>query len=80
MVKYIITRKGGGYKYGEDITKFSREFNIYGVGEELLHPVEVNDSSVGRPQPEINLATYLINFLEFQKSNVEIKRNRNKAW
>ena len=75
MVKYTITLENG-----TEITKFSREFNTYGVGEELLNPVQMNDSSIGQPQPETNLATYLINFQEFQKSKVEIKRNGNKAW
>ena len=75
MVKYIITLKNGC-----EITKFSREFNTYGVGEELLHPVQINDSSIGQPQPETNLGTYLINFQEFQKSNVEVRKNGIKAW
>ena len=74
MVKYIITEQGFRR------AKFSKEFNTYGIGEELLHPVKMNDSSIGQPQPETNLATYLINFQEFQKSKVEIKRNGNKAW
>ena len=76
MVKYTITRESDG----REMTSFSREFNTYGVGEELLHPVQINDSSIGQPQPETNLATYLINFQEFQKSNVEIRKNGNKAW
>ena len=75
MVKYTITLEDG-----TEITKFSCKFNTYGVGEELLHPVQVNDSLIGQPQPETNLATYLIKFQEFKKSNVEIKRNGNKAW
>ena len=75
MGKYIITKEDGCER-----TKFSREFNTYGVGEELLYPVQMNDSSIGQPQPETNLATYLINFKEFQQSNVEIKKSGNKAW
>ena len=75
MVKYIIKLENG-----TEMTKFSRELNTYGVGEELLNPVQMNDSSIGQPQPETNLATYLINFQEFQKSNVEIKKSGNKAW
>ena len=75
MVKYTITLVNG-----TEITKFSREFNTYGVGEELLHPIQMNDSSIGQPQPDTNLTTYLINFQEFQKSNVEIKKIGNKAW
>ena len=79
MVKHIIIK----YKFGREkysMTKFSREFNTYGVGEELLHPVQINDSSIGQPQPETNLGTYLINFQEFQKSNVEVRKNGIKAW
>ena len=75
MVKYTITIENG-----PEMTKFSREFNTYGVGEELLYPVQVNDSLIGQPQPETILATYLINFKEFQKSNVEVRKNGNKAW
>ena len=76
MVKYIITRESDG----TDMAKFTCEFNTYGVGEELLYPIKMNDSSIGQPQPETNLATYLINFYLFQKSNVEIKSSGNKAW
>ena len=76
MVKYTITRQDNGAEF----TKFCREFNTYGVGEELMHPVEMNDSSIGQPQPETYLAIYLIKFQEFQKSNVEVRNNNNKAW
>ena len=75
MVKYTITRENSA-----EITKFSREFNTYGVGEELLYPVRMNDSLLGQPQPATNLATYLIKFQEFQKSNVEVTKNGHKAW
>ena len=75
MVKYIITLEDG-----TEITKFSREFSTFGVGEELLYPVEMNDSPIRQPQPETNLATYLINFQVFHKSNVEVRKNGNKAW
>ena len=61
-------------------TKFLREYNTYGVGEELLYPVKMNDSLLGQPQPETDLATYLITCNEFQKFNVIIKKNVNKAW
>ena len=75
MVKYTITLENGTV-----LTNFSREFNTYGVGEELLHPVQMNDLSTGQSQPETNLATYLINYKEFQKSNVEVRKNGNKGW
>ena len=75
MVKYTLTTE-----FGTEKTRYSREFNTYGVGEELLHPIEMNNSSIGQPQPETNLATYLVVFKEFKKSNVEVRKNRNKAW
>ena len=62
MVKFIIS-KGG---YGET-SRYTREYNTYGVREELLYPIEMNDSPLGQPQPDANLATYLINFQELQK-------------
>ena len=40
MVKWYIISEEGIVEY----TKFSREYNTYGVGEELLYPVEMNDS------------------------------------
>ena len=80
MVKFTIVYSYETKDYVRELTKFSREFNTYGVGEELLHPVRMNESFIGPPQPETNLATYLITFKEFQKSNVEIKKNTNKAW
>ena len=78
MVKYIITSKIDDYEI--EFTRFSREFNTYGVGEDFLYPVQMNDSTIGKPQPETNLATYLINFQELKKSNVEIRKSGNKAW
>ena len=68
---------------GTEKTKFSREFNTYGVGEEVLYPIEMNDLWIDNrlvPQPDTNLATYLINFKEFKKSNVQVRKNGNKAW
>ena len=83
MVKYIMTRgdiMSTNKLFGVEFTRFSREFNTYGVGENLLYPVEMNDSSNGQPQPQTYLAAYLITFQEFQKSNVEVRKNGNKAW
>ena len=74
MVKFIIS----GDRQRET-SKYSREFNTYGVGEELLFPIEMNDSFLGEPQPDTILATYLVKFKEFQKSTVEIKKNASKA-
>ena len=64
---------------GREASWYSREFNTYGVGEELLYPIEMNDSDLGQPQPDTNLATYLIKLKEFQKSTVEIEKNASKA-
>ena len=74
MVKFILDRG-----LSREISKYSCEFNTYGVGEELLYPIEMNDSPLGQPQPDTNLATYLIQLKEFQKSNVEIEKNAGKA-
>ena len=73
MVKFLISQDSG-----RETSKFTREFNTYGVGEELLYPIEMNESFLGQPQPDTNLATYLIKFKEFQKSTVEIKKNACK--
>ena len=59
-----------------EIVKFTRMFNEYGMGEELLFPIKLNQSPTGNL--ETNLATYLINFKEFKKSQVEIKLEINK--
>ena len=74
MVKFIISSDDSG-----ETSKYTREFNTYGVREELLYPIEMNDSPLGQPQPDANLATYLINLKEFQKSNVKIEKNGNKV-
>ena len=76
MVKFIIS--SDDFKLGET-SKYTREFNTYGVREELLYPIEMNDSPLGQPQPDANLATYLIKFKEFKKSNVRIQKNKDKV-
>ena len=75
MVKFLISNH-----FRTETSKYTREFNTYGVGEELLYPIEINDSFLGQPQPDATLATYLIKLKEFQKSYVEIEKNRSKAW
>ena len=75
MVKFIISRE----PTYEETSKYTREFNTYGVREELLYPIKINDSYPGQPQPDTNLATYLVKLKEFQKSTVEIKKNASKA-
>ena len=64
-----------------EITKFTRELNTYGFdkngfGEELLFPIRLNEPSGGNH--ETNLATYLVKFMEFEKTCVEIKRDTDK--
>ena len=62
--------------FGDEMPKFTRRFNEYGVGEELLSPITINDYSTGNP--ETNLATYLIKYKEFDKSQVEIIDENNE--
>ena len=73
MVKYIISTPRG------ETSRYTREYNTYGVREELLYPIKMNDSSLGQQQPDANLATYLIKFKEFRKSNVRIEKNENEV-
>ena len=75
MVKFILS----GDDFGET-SRYTREYNTYGLREELLYPIEMNDSPLGQPQPDANLATYLINLKEFKKSKVKIEKNGSKVW
>ena len=75
MVKFIIFSKFGSI----ETSKYTHEYNTYGVREELLYPIKMNDSSLGQPQPGTNLATYLMNFKEFEKPNVRIAKNGSKV-
>ena len=77
MVKYTVWNA----KCKCENTKFSRELNTYGVdengiGEELLFPIRLN----GKPDEnqETNLATYLIKYKEFEKTNVKIMKVDDK--
>ena len=78
MVKFIISRRPCG-DIDVETSKYTREYNTYGVREELLYPIKMNDSSLGQPQPDTNLATYLINCKEFRKSNIKIQKNGSKV-
>ena len=77
MVKYTVwndLRK-------RENTKFTRELNTYGfdengMGEELLFPIRLNDKS-GENQ-ETDLATYLIKYKEFSKTDVKITKLKDK--
>ena len=77
MVKFILSRRHADMYI--ETSRYTREYNTYGVREELLYPIKMNDSSLGQPQPDANLATYLINLKEFQKSNVKIEKNGSKV-
>ena len=75
MVKYTVK---GCYCVS---AKFTRELNTYGVdengiGEELLFPIRLNGESGGNQ--EINLATYLIKYKEFEKTDVKITKDQDK--
>ena len=72
MVKYTLWNKD----YKREFTKFTRELNTYGVGEDLLFPIRLNDKSGGNQ--ETNLATYLIKYKEFEKTDVKITKNQDK--
>ena len=73
MVKYIILTDSG------ETSKYTQEYNTYDVADELLFPIKMNKSYLRQPQPDTNLATYLIKFKEFQKSNVNIEKNGSKV-
>ena len=59
-----------------EVAMFTRMFNVYGIGEELLFPIKINQSPSGNL--ETNLATYLIKFKEFKKTQVGVKLENNK--
>ena len=72
MVKYTVWSK---VRVCEN-TKFTRALNTYGadengIGEELLFPIRLN----GKPgeNQKTNLATYLIKYKEFEKTDVKIR-------
>ena len=58
---------------------YTPEFNTYDVREEFLYPIEMNDTSYGEPQPDANLASYLITLTEFKKTDVKIEKKRSKV-
>ena len=70
MVKYTVKGAQG------DLVKFTRELNVYGVDEELLYPIKLNDCSRG--SSETNLATYLVKHKEFQKTSVKVVKSENE--
>ena len=79
MVKFTVRDKWSK----RELTKFTRELNTYGFdrsgfGEELLFPIRLNGPS-GENQ-ETNLATYLVKFMEFEKTNIKIQKIDDKEW
>ena len=77
MVKYTVWND----KFNRENTKFRRELNTYGVdengiGEELLFPIRLNDESGGIQ--ETTLATYLIKYKEFERTDVKITKDQDK--
>ena len=78
MVKFTVWDDIGK----RENTKFTRELNTYGfdgngIGEELLFPIRLNESSGGNQ--ETNLATYLVKYMEFEKSSIIIKMVNDKV-
>ena len=69
MVKYTIWNE----KYEREQTKFTKELNVYGIGEELLFPIKLNDG-----KSETNLATYLVTTKLFEKTSVKISNTAGK--
>ena len=79
MVKFTVLNK---YRKCVNV-KFTRELNTYGfdgswMGEELLFPIRLNEPSGGNQ--ETNLATYLVKYMEFEKTSVRIKKVNDKEW
>ena len=80
IIKMVKYRVWNDYAKRE-VTAFTRELNTYGfgengIGEELLYPIWLNDESGGKQ--ETNLATYLIKYIEFEKTDVKIAKVQDK--
>ena len=82
MVKFTVWNDGKNILRKKcENTKFTRELNTYGFdqngnAEELLFPIRLNKSSGGNQ--ETSLATYLVKFMEFEKTYVKIKYDAGK--
>ena len=72
MVKWTIWSE----HYNNEITKFTRELDRYGMEEELLFPILLNKRT--NKKLTLNLATYLVKYKEFEKTSVEIQNNSGK--
>ena len=53
-----------------EVTKFTRQLNVYGMKEELLFPIRLNDG-----KSETILATYLVKTKGLEKTTVKITEN-----
>ena len=62
--------------YNNQVTKFTRELNVYGIREDLLFPISLNDWTTTKRS--VNLATYLVKYKEFEKTSVEIQKHSGK--
>ena len=69
MVKFTVWNE----KLHCEQTKFACQLNVYGIGEELLFPIRLNDG-----KSETNLATYLVKTKRFPKTSVKIVTNAGK--
>ena len=81
MVKFTVWNDDEDLTEKCENTKFTRELNTYGfdgnrIGDELLFPVRLNEPS--DENQETNLATYLVKYLEFEKTSVKIKKVNHK--
>ena len=79
MVKFTVWYE----RIKRENTKFTRELNTYGfdgsgIGDELLFPIRLNEPYGGNQ--ETNLATYLVKYMEFDKTSVTIKKVNDKEW
>ena len=77
MVKYTVWSNDHNMEH----TKFTRELNTYGfdrngIGDELLFPIRLNEPTGGNE--ETDLATFLVKFMEFEKTFVKIKKEADK--
>ena len=69
-MKFTVWNK----RYNCEVTKFTRQLNVYGIGEELLFPIRLNDG-----KSETNLGTYLVKTKGFEKKSVKITENAGKV-
>ena len=69
MVKFTVWNE----HCDREQTKFTRQLNVYGIGEELLFPIKLNDG-----KSETDLATYLVKTRGFEKTFVKISETAGK--